>query len=176
MNPVSKRSLAIVADRFGRNPYERVTALWFRDLHPTRRPRTVPTRTEVIAQLTTRTWDASRRIPTVRDDLRRIPVALVRHLAHADPPPAYHSEIIHFGRTNHQLDNAPLANGAEVNAAAARLDNLDIAHQDIKDIASAASSGLASHVGSSHLMVHDRRRYPIHIGSGQNVGARLGPL
>jgi transposase len=23
----------------------------------------------------------------VRDDLRRIPVALVRHLAHADPPP-----------------------------------------------------------------------------------------
>jgi len=44
----------------------------------------------------------------VRDDLHRIPVALVRHLAHAIPLRRIDSEIIHFGRTNHQPDNAAL--------------------------------------------------------------------
>ena len=42
----------------------------------------------------------------MRDDLRRIPVTLVRHLAHADPLRRIDSEIIHFDRTNHQPDNA----------------------------------------------------------------------
>ena len=39
-------------------------------------------------------------------------MALVRHLAHDDPPRRIDSEIIHFGRTNHQPDNAHAAAAA----------------------------------------------------------------
>jgi hypothetical protein len=39
----------------------------------------------------------------------------------------------------------PVADRAELDAAAAHLDELSIAHEDIKDIASAASSGHVSH-------------------------------
>ena len=49
----------------------------------------------------------------VRDDLRRIPVTLVRHLAHDDPPPAYRLLMIRFGRAAHQLDDSAVRNAAQ---------------------------------------------------------------